>query len=373
MRTVPKSPFKPTNAWRIPPEVVVEFPARFSGVEDLGSGLKAEFWLEQGISPTVGEGMNYRTGNNLPQWAGNSTTTSGGIRQAFVGLNGDFGTVRIGRVYTALYDYIAVTPNTTLEGMQSANVVINGEFTGTYNATWAGDARTKGINYQSPTFGGGFKYYGTYGGANNDTEVTDVVGADLPGAGYRSINSRIHTHRLQYANNALRAALVYQRKDIRYGAANAAASSNYFSSTGTAAGTSPNTNTGASDTSLVGGYNMGWMDVTGIYGKRSSDATAATGVVTNTATEFSQLNFRVPMNRWELRYTWNRAIASTLTPTTGATTNALDWNGSMLGAGYHFSARTKAYFFTGSEKNDQGAIAIDNQATRTTVGLYHTF
>ena len=346
---------------------------RFSGVEDLGGGTKAEFWLEQGISPTVGEGMNYRTGNNMPQWAGNSTTTSGGIRQAFVGMSGDFGTIRLGRVYTALYDYIAVTPNTTLQGMPNANVVINGEFSGTYNAAWAGDARTKGINYQSPTFGGNFKYYGTYGGVNNDTEVTDVVGADLPGAGYRSINSRIHTHRLQYTKDAIRAALVYQRKDQRYGIANAAASSNYFSATGTAIGTAPSTNTGASDTTLVAGYNMGFMDVTGIYGKRVSDATAATSVVTTTSTEFSQLNFRVPMNRWEFRYTWNQAMASSLVPTTGVTTNNIAWSGSMLGAGYHFSARTKAYLFTGSEKDDVATLANTNQATRTALGLFHTF
>ena len=346
---------------------------RFSGVEDLGQGMKAEFWLEQGISPTVGEGMNYRTGNNLPQWAGLSTSSSGGIRQAFVGLSGDMGTIRIGRVYAALYDYIAVTPSAQLQDIPSANVVINAEYTGTYNATYASFARTKGINYQSPTFGGNFKYYGTYGGINSDTESTNIVGADLAGASYRSVSSKAHTHRLQYHKDALRLALVYQRQDLGYGAANAAATTNYYSSVGTAVGASPNTSTSTQDTTYIGGYNLGWMDVTGIYGNRTGDATAATGVVTSTTTQFSQLNFRVPVNKFEFRYTWNKAAANTLVPTTGVAASTIDWSGQMLGAAYHFSGRTKAYFFSGTEKNEMGATANDNQATRHALGLFHSF
>ncbi|MFN7122965.1 MAG: porin [Hydrogenophaga sp.] len=59
----------------------------FKGTEDLGGGLSAIFQLEQGIDLTSG-------------------AASGFGRQAYVGLAGGFGTVKLGNVYTA-YDDIA--------------------------------------------------------------------------------------------------------------------------------------------------------------------------------------------------------------------------------------------------------------------------
>ena len=37
----------------------------FRGVEDLGGGLKASFWLEMGIAPDTGRS---NTNGNLGQW-----------------------------------------------------------------------------------------------------------------------------------------------------------------------------------------------------------------------------------------------------------------------------------------------------------------
>src|SRR5690349_21044336 len=58
----------------------------FRGVEDLGGGLKAGFWIEGAISPDVG--------------------TSGGQtwqRRSTVSLLGNFGEVRLGRDYTPTF------------------------------------------------------------------------------------------------------------------------------------------------------------------------------------------------------------------------------------------------------------------------------
>ena len=79
----------------------------FRGTEDLGNGLKAVFTVEQGFSIDTGSGLGDAS------------------RQAFVGLNGAFGTVSLGRQYapgyhaTATYDVFgaaAVSPRAILVG-----------------------------------------------------------------------------------------------------------------------------------------------------------------------------------------------------------------------------------------------------------------
>jgi len=353
---------------------------RFSGVEDLGGGTKASFWLEQGISPTTGDGMNYRTGSNLPQASGLSTSGSGGIRQAYIGLEGSMGTLRVGRVYAALYEYMAVTPTTQLAGLPSASVHVNGEYTGTYNATWIGTSnRTKGINYQSPTFGGNFKYYGTYGGVDNATESISsqddgAATGNVNGQGFQSVSSKAHTHRLTYLNGPTRLAVVYQRQDAANGRANTVATNSYYGTGLIAVGTTPQTQVGTQDMNYMVGYNLGWMDVTGAYATRTVDtSTTGQGAVTSAATNYTQLNFRAPMGKWELRYTWNKASGDTLTTATGVRANTIDWNGSLIGVGYHFSARTKAYMFSGQEKEEVAAQANTNSITRTALGIAHSF
>lgn len=59
----------------------------FRGVEDLGGGLKALFQFEHRFNPDTG------TVTNTAFWHGLST----------VGLGGSFGTVNLGRQYTAAY------------------------------------------------------------------------------------------------------------------------------------------------------------------------------------------------------------------------------------------------------------------------------
>ncbi len=93
----------------------------FRGVEDLGGGMKAAFWLEAGVTPdngTVGGGNGGATANGIPA-AGNcvANTTTGAItcppaigqpssasgaffnRRSTVSLLGGFGEIRLGRDY----------------------------------------------------------------------------------------------------------------------------------------------------------------------------------------------------------------------------------------------------------------------------------
>ncbi len=70
----------------------------FRGVEDLGGGLSASFWLEAGVNNDNGSGANTSTNNQAT-----GATGGGGLtfnRRSTVSLNGGFGEVRLGRDYT---------------------------------------------------------------------------------------------------------------------------------------------------------------------------------------------------------------------------------------------------------------------------------
>ena len=62
----------------------------FRGVEDLGGGLSAGFWLEGQVNPDVGGGASQTTGFNF-------------ARRSTISLMGPFGEVRMGREFVASY------------------------------------------------------------------------------------------------------------------------------------------------------------------------------------------------------------------------------------------------------------------------------
>jgi predicted porin len=118
----------------------------FRGTEDLGNGLKAVFTLEYGLTPDVNSGIGNTGGLNS--------------RQTFVGLQGGFGTVSLGRQYSpgyfANYDAIlggiigpqselsvksgmTITPNSPARWDNS--IAYTGSFSGlTVRAIYAADA-----------------------------------------------------------------------------------------------------------------------------------------------------------------------------------------------------------------------------------------
>jgi predicted porin len=70
----------------------------FRGIEDLGGGLRAAFWLEAGMAPDIG---NAGGSNGLTAGAGQSTFFN---RRATVALTGGFGEVRLGRDYDPTFN-----------------------------------------------------------------------------------------------------------------------------------------------------------------------------------------------------------------------------------------------------------------------------
>lgn len=101
------------------------------GSEDLGSGLKVNFTLEQGFK--------------LDNGAADSTRQF--HRQAWVGMSGGWGEVQVGRVYTA-YDDVSGAINAMWDSTWS---VENNFFN---SATQYSARADNGIRYATPSFGG---------------------------------------------------------------------------------------------------------------------------------------------------------------------------------------------------------------------------
>lgn len=157
----------------------------FKGSEDLGNGLKGVFTLEYGIDIDQNEGVGSRG------TAANSTTRA---RQQFVGLQGGFGFIGLGRQYSPgyyvlKYDAINVvpfSPQFILAGAQGSNIVVGSA------------ARvSNSINYKSPDFGG-LTLNAIYG-FNEENQDNNRQAGDLAAIG------------ADYANGPLAIGLVYSQ------------------------------------------------------------------------------------------------------------------------------------------------------------------
>ena len=160
----------------------------FRGVEDLGNGLKANFWLEMGIA--VDNGSTASTNifvNNQPGTAAGA----GGLvfnRRATVGLSGGFGEVRVGRdSVVGLLTQESFDPfDANGVGSQRQVVYANAVQAGT-NVTAVSSVRASNmINYFSPNIAG---FTADVGYAFNENPSTPSLGRE---------NGRLVTARLGY-------------------------------------------------------------------------------------------------------------------------------------------------------------------------------
>jgi predicted porin len=136
----------------------------FRGVEDLGGGLRAGFWLESEVAPDTGGAGSTVAGVNV-FWA----------RRATVSLIGSFGEIRLGRDLNVSYTSLGAFDPFGYVGVASiANV--RGTFLGLGGAT-TGVRTSNTITYYLPAMGG------LYGGL--------MVGAGEGGTGNKYIGGRL--------------------------------------------------------------------------------------------------------------------------------------------------------------------------------------
>jgi predicted porin len=175
----------------------------FKGVEDLGGGLAASFWLEAALNPSSGIGSSGTSANNQT-----TTTAAGGLtfnRRSTLSLSGNFGEVRVGRDYVpTFWNYAIFDPF----GANSIGATISNYSGAGASATFVRSSNS--IGYFLPNNLGGFYGQGMYAFGNRaSNEVTGGVNT--------SDNGTYTGFRVGYAQGPIDAALAYAQTKFAAG------------------------------------------------------------------------------------------------------------------------------------------------------------
>jgi predicted porin len=319
----------------------------FTGSEDLGGGLRANFKLEGGLNNDWGGGKGTNS-NNQPSGA----TTAGGLtfqRRSYVGLSGTWGEVKLGREYvnTFLGVQAAVDPFGTNGPADSTQMMLLvGSVVGK-----AGGAEVNASNmitYITPDMSGfsaNLQYFfgeNTSGKSNSD----DGTGYSLTG---------------QYAKGPLFVSL--GEMGIKYNQL-----------------TSANVPSGFGDFKLDAfsiSYNFGMAKLAYTWAHEGVTAMANTGP--DWKNDSNLIGLTVPYGAWNFKgsYIW-------ATNNYNAAKN--DTKGELFGLGvdYALSKRSVLYATYGGIKNHDGGnlygtgviagtLAADASTTNFAIGMYHSF
>lgn len=188
----------------------------FKGIEDLGNGLKAEFVLENGINTDTGGAAN---------------SDAAFSRLSFIGLNGGFGKVRLGRQENQLKEMLTQVDTFGAAGIANAH-----DFIGGYDGL--PQRQSNMVTWQSQNYGGFSGSLGyIFGEANDDNSANSGWGA-----------------RLGYANGPLNVQFAYQKQNETDDAALPPVDAD-------------------TKTALLGAtYDFGAFKLHGVYGEKKYDA-----------------------------------------------------------------------------------------------------
>ncbi len=261
------------------------------GSEDLGGGLKAIFTLEQGFALDTG------------------VAASGFNREASVGLAGNFGEVKLGKVWTA-YDDVQAASNPVFDSALTPSA-------GAFASTGYLANPSNGVKYTSPAFAG-FSGIVSYA-------------LDEKTAG----NSEVSAVALQYANGPLAAAVAYQSQQLV-----AAAQSTEF-------------------VNLNASYNLGVVTLKGVYAQRDDNA--------GSKDKEYQIGADYPLAS---NLILSAGYASSENKLNGVKQS--DNSGLGLAAAYLLSKRTTAYAGVRSTKLDK-VVGTDVTTNVYAVGVKHAF
>jgi predicted porin len=279
----------------------------FRGTEDLGGGLSAIFTIENGFQADTG------------------TMGQGGLlygRQAFVGLQGGFGTVKFGRQYTPVDVMLGqIDPFANLHLGKVSNLLVREYAARSDNA----------ITYATPSFGGfnAELMYG-FGEVAGDNSANRFVGGSVG-----------------YANGPLTARLVYQDRNP-----------------GSAAATA----TGLEHAVFGIKYNFGIATASFLY----AQSEGTTGTATTLDADDASIGVSVPVGAGTIMASYTRRDDNLATNR--------DVNMIALGYTHALSKRTNVYTSYGNIKNRRGSAYTVGGATEGgsgskgfAVGIRHLF
>jgi predicted porin len=201
----------------------------FRGVEDIGGGMSASFWLETALSADSGVGGATNT-NNQTTGAGAALAGGQGMtfgRRSTVSLSGGWGELRLGRDYSVqYYNRVGMDPF----GNNGVGT------TQTQAGTIGGLANTRVSNsvmyFLPPNLGGIYgelQYYLGENASNAGATKDDGTGSGIR-LGYRtrSLNLQVAHARTQYARTATAGDITASNVGARYQLGNFVAMAAYF-------------------------------------------------------------------------------------------------------------------------------------------------
>jgi predicted porin len=310
----------------------------FRGVEDLGGGLKASFWLEMGLAAD--------TGNGTAKW-GNGARSDDALvfnRRSTVSLSNAWGELRLGRDYTATFWSWTVFDPFGTNGVGSSTNLALGQDLSTALAGTTYGTLVRANNMVQYILPAGVFGPGLYG------QVQVAAGEGAPGNKYWG-------GRIGYAAGPFDVAVAYGDNDCLDAACNA----------------------DLINWNIGGSWNFGFMKLSGFF-----STIEASGRGNN---EFTRENWFVgvsaPFGQWNFKASYggtNADGSGIARPLDGA--DATQW---AIGADYNLSKRTALYGTWSSIDNDGAArFSVSNQANippagtsynsnGIQIGVRHTF
>lgn len=308
-----------------------------TGSEDLGGGMRANFRYEMNPDFTGGTGL-----------VASTTNTSGGAGNGynFVGLSGQWGEIKLGRLNTPTLaaNGIGNVYGTALGGGYAT--AVGGVFTrytsGTNQNHTAPTRFNNAVEYTSPTFNGAqarllyVPQIGTAGGTAQRPGVTDI------GLSWATGNLNLMAAQQRIENGANAAAASDPTNGLLGGIANASSTL----------------------TTLAGNYTMGNVRVMGM---RFTDKSSADGLA---GTDYSGYILGVRYTQGAMAYSANVGVSDD-----GKTSN-VDRRITAAGFDYSLSKRSNIYgrYVIADANTNSNTDDSTNGETKTIhVGIRHTF
>lgn len=296
----------------------------FRGVEDLGGGMKASFWLEMGLQPD--------TGKNASVWGnGGADNQLFFNRRSTVSLSNKWGELRLGRDYTpTFWNWTNFDPFGTNGVGSATNIALSSDLqTALAGSTFGTLVRANNmVSYVLPA---GTQGMGLYG------QLSVAAGESANGNKYWG-------GRIGYAAGPFDIAAAYGRTEELL--------------------TGPNTDVDLDAWNIAGSWNFGFMKLSGFYSQMEADGRVA-GVSGTAGRDNWFVGVSAPFGQWNLKASYGGTDGTDALDNVDAT----QW---AIGVDYNLSKRTALYATWSSINNDNSQFSVSNQASALSVGTNST-